>query len=281
MKKIRLITLIAMVCVISRTLAKPVYSLKANGKSVPVIEFDGKYDYAVLSASGACNLNVTRLDGKTIEHCSISPLKLKLDGRITNATLSFSISEPRYLIVDIDNLRKLVIAIDRPETDKPAATGAGIFNVKDFGGDVQRAAKEAAKSGGIVYVPDGLHTLPELELSSNVSLYLEPNAILRCDGKRDDFKVRYHKKSRGRDGTWFIYTTPGASNVRIFGRGTIDGNGRQIVKETNIMTDLVVPVNCTDFVLDGPVLRDSGLWGVILAGCQNATIRNTKHFNHL
>ena len=34
MKKIRLITLIAMVCVISRTLAEPVYSLKANGKSV-------------------------------------------------------------------------------------------------------------------------------------------------------------------------------------------------------------------------------------------------------
>jgi polygalacturonase len=40
-------------------------------------------------------------------------------------------------------------------------------------------------------------------------------------------------------------------------------------------------MNCTGFTLDGPVLRDSGLWGVVVANSRKVALRNTKHFNRL
>src|SRR5438094_4036194 len=110
--------------------ASRTFSLKANGTDVPVIAFSDQYDYAVFSAGdGDCKLEVARTDGKTIEHHSISPLKLRLAGTASRNHLTFSIDQPAYLIVSVDNLRKLVIAIDPPEADKPAASGEHIYNV--------------------------------------------------------------------------------------------------------------------------------------------------------
>src|SRR2546423_6902614 len=117
----RFITTLTMVCLVSHTLAEPVYSLKVNGKDVPVIEFDAKYDYALFSSDGACTLEVTRLDGQPVAHHSISPLKLKIEANAAGPQLKFRINQPEYLIVDIPDLRKLVIAIDPAERDIPAA----------------------------------------------------------------------------------------------------------------------------------------------------------------
>jgi polygalacturonase len=33
--------------------------------------------------------------------------------------------------------------------------------------------------------------------------------------------------------------------------------------------------------MDGPVLRDSALWGTVIANCDHVQLRNTKHLNHL
>ena len=191
-----------------------------------------------MSADGACRLEVTRLDGKNIKRCGISPQK-NLAGAVSGAKLSFAVAKPVYLIVAIDDLRTLVIAIDPPETNKPPAKGRGIYNVTTsaYNADptgktpsttaIQKAIDDAGKDAdkkGIVYVPDGVYRVSELRLPSDVSLYLESGAVLRLAGTRDELKKRFHKKSRNADGTWMIYTADGASNVRIFGRGTLDGD---------------------------------------------------------
>ena len=261
--------------------ASTVYALKINGKDVPVVDFDDKYDYAPFSADGRSDVVVTRLDGKPIQQHAISPLKLNIAGNVSGSILSFRVAQPQYLIVDVPDVRKLVIAIDPAEIEKPASSGSGIFNVNSNGGDVQAAVNEAGKSGGVVYVSAGEYELPELQIPSNVSLYLESGAVLRCSGNKDDFKIRYHKRSQNRSGTWFIHTAPGASNVKIFGRGTIDANGKHLVKTFNISNHALVPVDCTNFVVDGVTIRDSGLWGTVIANSKNVTFRNTKHFNHL
>ena len=53
------------------------------------------------------------LDGKPIARHSISPLKLNLTGAIDGATLSFRVESPAYLILEVDDLRRLVIAWGR------------------------------------------------------------------------------------------------------------------------------------------------------------------------
>ncbi len=277
--------------------ASETFSVKANGKTVPVGQFSKQYEYVTVSAGGGpCKIEITRLDEKPIKKQSISPLKLSLTGTIAKSTLAFSITKPAYLIVSVDDLKKLVIAVDPVETEKPASSGSGIYNVtaapysadatgaKSATEAIQKAVEDAAKDAtkkGIVYVPAGVFKLTELKLGSDVSVYLEGGAVLRCEGARDELKVRYHKKSQNRDGTWFIYTADGARNVRIFGRGTIDANGNWLEHERNLTNHAVLPMNCTGFVMDGPVIRDSGLWGVVVANSKNVTLRNTKHFNHL
>src|SRR5437773_3784384 len=279
--------------------ASPDDSLIANGKSVPVVGFDKEYDYATFGlGDGPCTLEMTRLDGKPVERHAITPMKLKLSSKAAGSKLSYTDTEPIYLIVQLHGVtRELVIAIDAPEADRPGPQGQGVFNVTSapYSADatgatpatdaIQRAVDDAGKySGGknaVVYVPNGVYNLTELRLVSNVSLYLEPAAVLRCNGTRDDLKVRYFKRSQNRHGTWFIYTADGAANVRIFGRGTIDGNGRHLVDKVNLSNHVVVPMNCSHFTMDGPILRDSGLWGVVVGNSRDVALRNTKHFNHL
>lgn len=280
--------------------ASETYSLKANGKAVQVVAFSKEYDYATFSISdGGCALEIARLDGKEIKRHSITPQKLNLAAEVSGATLATAIDRPLYLIVAVDDLRKLVIGIDPAEADKPVSSGAGILNITaapysaDATGSssstsaIQKAVDDAGKGlsgpgkSAIVYVPAGVFHLSELRLPSNVSLYLEGGAVLRQSGKRGDFKVRYRKKSQNREGTWFIHTADGASNVRIFGRGTIDGDGKGMIERIDLSSHLVVPMNCTGFTMDGVVLRDSGLWGTVVANSRNVTLRNTKHFNYL
>jgi hypothetical protein len=277
--------------------ASETFSVRANGKAVPVGQFSKQYEYVAFAVDGGpCKIEITRLDGKPIKKHSISPLKLSLAGNVAKSTLAFSIAKPVYLIVSVDDLRKLVVAVDPGETEKPRSSGNGIYNVTaaPYSADptgakpateaIQRAFDDAGKDStkkGLVYVPAGVFNLTELKLGSDVSLYLEGGAVLRCDGARDELKVRYRKKSQNRDGTWFIYTADGAKNVRIFGRGTIDANGNWLEHERNLTNHAVLPMNCTGFVMDGPVIRDSGLWGVVVANSKNVSLRNTKHFNHL
>src|SRR5437773_10231395 len=111
--------------------ASPDDSLSANGKSVPVIGFDKEYDYATFAlGDGPCTLEMIRLDGKPVERHAITPMKLKLPSKAAGSKLSFSVSEPKYLIVQLHGVtKKLVIAIDAPETDKPGPQGQGVFNV--------------------------------------------------------------------------------------------------------------------------------------------------------
>ncbi len=95
-------------------------------------------------------------------------------------------------------------------------------------------------------------------MKSDVSLYLEGGAVLRCDGKRDEFTTNFHKASQNRDGSFFITTATDSKNIKVFGRGTIDGNGKQLIKQMNLINHVMVPMNTSNFMMDGIVLRASG-----------------------
>jgi len=81
------------------------------------------------------------------------------------------------------------------------------------------------------------------------------------------------------DGTWFIQTAPDSTDIRIYGRGTIDGNARELRAKNHYLNNLVVPLQTSRFTIEGVVLADSGLWGLIPTRSDHVVIRNTKHFN--
>ena len=116
----------------------------------------------------------------------------------------------------------------------PAAAGAPIFNVRDFGarGDgstldtvaVQSAIDACYKSaGGIVLVPAGDFIVGTIELKSNVTLHLAAGGrLLGSD------RIEHYRAGAGippGNGNIVLLSAADAENVTIEGRGTIDGNG--------------------------------------------------------
>lgn len=271
--------------------ASATYSLEAAGKSIPVVGYCKDYDYAHFELSdGPCEIEITRVDHQSMAGTRVSPLKFNIPVAVDGDHATFSLSKPDYFIIDIPKLRRLVVIIDPPLVNPPAPSGAGVVNItaapyaadatgaKPAGPAIQKAIVDSVAGGkhDIVFVPAGVFQVNELSLPSHTQLYLDDGAVLVCSGSHTR---RYHKDSQHRDGTWFIYTEIGAKNVKIFGHGTLDGNGQNLIETQNLTNQILLPRHCTGFTLDGPILRDSGLWGCIVACSKEVTIQNTKHLN--
>jgi polygalacturonase len=271
------------------------FSLQAEGTDIPVILYNGKYDYAHFSMTTGTALITITVPGVTaVSSCSISPLRAGISGSISGNRVSFTLHKDQYLIVKLDGLRELVIAADAVETDKPLPAGAGIFNVRAaaYGAKgsgnklatkaIQKAIDAAAgyKGGnGIVYVPAGVYPVGNLELKSNTSLYLEGGAVLLFTGKPKDYAVHSHKKSQKRNITWWIYTDSGAHHIKLYGRGTLDGNGKYATEVHRFGNNILALMNTSHFTLDGPVIRNSGAWAVIPTRSHDLVFKNFKLFN--
>ncbi|WP_438480821.1 glycosyl hydrolase family 28 protein [Oleiharenicola lentus] len=273
--------------------ASTTYSLSVDGVSVPVIKFDGGYDYAHFSrVSGSMNLSVTLLSG-AITQWAISPAKLGITPTVSGSTMAFTLSQERYLIIAMNGLRRLVIAIDPPYT-KPASSGAGIYNVvaspfnapnngSGWATSGIQGAVDAAHNagGGIVYVPSGVYYVGNLTLKSNVHLFMEPGAVFRFHGTPANYTQDAFKSSQNRWLSWWIKTSVGANNVKIYGRGTLDGNAAYSIANYNFACNIVVPLGCSNFTMDGILVRDAGTWGIIPARSNDLLFTNLKMFNSL
>ncbi|MFK4106841.1 glycosyl hydrolase family 28 protein [Streptomyces sp. NPDC019531] len=278
------------------------YRVTVNGRNVPVLQNQGRngyqsYDTAQFAmGDGDATLTVTKVNNTNIGAYSISPQKLGITGSVSGPTLTFTVHDNAYLTVKLDGRPNLVIAIDPGETNRPASSGTGIFNVRNAPYSVdpnagyattafQKALDDAAAWGsangrqGTVYVPPGVYNLGNLYLRSNVALYLEQGAVLRYTGERANYTVHWHKVSQNRDITWFISTRYSSKNISIYGRGIIDGNGAASLQPSNLGVNLLTPIYTDGFTVDGITFRESSSWAIMPTRSSNMTFRNMKIFN--
>ncbi|GAA0928943.1 hypothetical protein GCM10009554_10930 [Kribbella koreensis] len=270
------------------------FAVAVNGENVPVTAFAPEpgggveYHYAHFSFRGTVNVQVSTR--RKITSYSVSPLALEIPTEVSGHTLTFTLDRSRYLIVKIDDLRELVIAADPEEVDPPGPAGPGIFNVyTDFGADptgrtpatdsVQGAINAASEAGGgVVYVPAGVFTIGNIVLRSRVHLYLAGGSVLRATGTPLVYSTQFHHDSLGMDGTWLVSTAPGSVDVTVSGRGTIDGQGARMRKESGYLNHLLVPVGTRGLVVEGIIGRDSGSWAFLPSRCSDVQISNYKGF---
>lgn len=297
----------------SKYAASTNYRVTANGVEIPVVKAFSDYDYAHFSASqGPITYEVTILNTDKVHEYSISPKKLGITAdSVVGTKLTFTTQKDEYLIVMMNNrATRLVIAADPAETDAPPASGTGIHNVADApysvvpnGGKtgvtertaaLQQAIDDAGAYGtaqgngaqGIVYVPAGEYYVGNLVLKSNTALYLQPGAALIGTGKTADYTEHWFKDSMGRPATWWISTAFDSDNIKIYGRGTIDGNGQALHddKTTNnkgMINNLVVPIATSHFKMDGVIIRESAAWAVMPVRSNDLEFTNLKMFNSL
>ncbi len=277
--------------------ASTTYTLTANGVPVPISEY-AQYDYAQFSmGAGTAHLVVSKLNNTNVGAAYVSPIKLGYVAVRSGNTASFTIRGPEYLIVKLDGRRPLVIAADPAETDTPANKGPDIFNVTEsrFGADptgsristaaVQAALDAASAYGsrptyprGIVYVPRGVYSVANLDVRSNTSLYFEPGAVLRAVAQKNLYTIDAHKDSQNRDLSWWIQTAFGATNIKIFGRGTLDGNGPAMLK-AGLGLNVLAPIASSNVTVDGVTVREASSWSVIPVRSNNVRFTNLKLLN--
>jgi hypothetical protein len=156
------------------------------------------------------------------------------------------------------------------------ATGDG--TTKDTAA-LQEAIDSVPASGGSVYLHDGTFITGTLRLKSNLTLYVDPTAVLEGSPDVADFPAQSPPTQNVnlKDCRRAVVYAEGATNVTIDGGGTIDGNGslpqygRSVESARPIM---FWPVQTSNLVVRNVYFHDGAVWGVVPTECSHVTVDN-------
>ncbi len=236
------------------------YTLTVDGVSVPVTSIADQYEYAAFDydpEKGSIEVKIECT--ASIRDLTVSPQHknpvYKKDGKV----ITMTVSENQQYALCIGG-KYLIISADPMQTDVPAESGEGIFNItvapysvdpskmtdKKVTEAIQKALDDASAYGsvagnknGVVYIPAGVYYVGDLVVSSNTYLYLAGGAVFRITDDSSLLTVDGTKTSmvdpngkQGVDYTWWISTAfeevdvdtvNGSYDIKIGGRGTLDG----------------------------------------------------------
>jgi hypothetical protein len=233
--------------------------VRVNGRPCPVIDTrvffelntpDRVVSFAQFDFTGSARVEVAV--SREVKSARIRPASLGLKPRVENNRVSFTLSKPAKLSIEInggidDNLH---LFAGRPETDVPPR---GDPDVLWYG-------------PGIHHIDGGLGILP---LKSHQTLYLAPGAVLRARILAQD-----------------------AQHVRICGRGMIEGTtllGRQpdyyrkfLGEPDDTPRPNFVQFNrCRDVSVEGVILNDPPAWTLVFDHCERVRVRDVKEFGYV
>jgi polygalacturonase len=257
------------------------YRVSVNGMEVDSIATVMDVGYAHFGFSG--KVRVTVRSSEPIETYDLSPHRLKIEAQIRGNSLTFVIDKPRKLHLRINNLKRFFIFADAIENDAPDPIADGVYLLTDLGvassphlvqtSEIQEALNIVASKSGTLYVPRGMYLSGTLRLPSNLILYLAPGSIIKGTAQLEDYESG--------SGGLAQLRMDNANNVRIFGRGVIDNNGftlrNQFLPDRGKgRTKMLVANRCKELVIEGIILRDSGVWCIHPMESSNMRFENLK-----
>ncbi|MBL7188068.1 MAG: hypothetical protein ISS70_17235 [Phycisphaerae bacterium] len=255
-------------------------SVKIDGIPVDTVSTDMNVGYAHFAFSGAVAVEVTTTE--MIETFDLSPHRYGIQATAKGNVLSFRLFQPRKLHLKINGLRRFFIFADPPEVNPPRPGQAGVYDIRDYGvtsslesvqtSKIQRAIDDVAAKKGVLYVQPGLYQSGELKMKSNLTLYLAAGAVVKGTAKVSDYP-------RGGFGTQLIHLLD-CENVRIAGRGVIDGRGRALRLATENSSEgrlkLIRSFRAKNCVVEDVLLLDAGSWSIHLIESSDLRFTNTK-----
>jgi polygalacturonase len=181
------------------------------------------------------------------------------------------------------------------------AAKATSFNVRDYGakGDgvaldspaINAAIEAAAKSGGgTVVLPAGRYLSFSIRLKSNLTLQLEPGAVLVAAdpasglGRYDDPELNEHNEYQDFGHSHWqnsLIWGDGLVNVAIVGHGLIDGSAGLVRYGPPAKRDIPVARNAAGVAQPPPVrnMEGAGNKAIALKNCRNVTLRDFSVLN--
>jgi len=266
------------------------YQLQADSHSVVVVHF-GDMHYARFILNGPTPIRITA-NGLLGRSVTISPMRHALETLVTGDDITFSITRPGSYVCQIEGMQPLALFADEPIKQAPNLNDPQVIPITRYldphrdpsvpiTASLQKAVDDTANNnngmGGILYLNKGHYISAQLQLKSNVHLYLEDGALLQA---QSNFSHQHYPKQNGDDSS-FIYIKD-AKNVALSGRGVIDGNGYEMrTKTPKANVKLLRTFNASDISVDGIYFRDSARWTIHLLQSQGVSLKNIKIINDL
>ena len=254
------------------------YSLEVNGINIPVTEFVVKnkiqYHYAQFSIAGNANVRIRLKDA--VRSYLIRPLPFEVSAEAIGNYLNFTLTEPRYLIIDVNDHEKLILLADPLEKDIPITGTPGITSILDYNVDqtgqsestlhIQKAIDQISlDGGGTLYFPPGIYKTRTVFVRDNVNIYLAGGSVIRGTGEKTDYPEYDPGKLKS---ITYVFKIEDVSNVKIYGRGTIDGLGVQLAGNVDNINDAPLKIravsthNSNNITVEGIVARELTSWAV-------------------
>ncbi len=292
-----------------------VYGLKINGVEVPVtalpnidaaacerivagydklpaqcrvpLKFVGLH-YAHVAAAGELRVELTA--SEPIRNFSIHPKRRGIEATADGRVMRFTIDrrEPRYFIVEVNDLPPCCLIVDPPEEGAPSPTAENVVNaarfLTDATGKVEqtdgfaRAIAAVNGTGKTLYVPPGIYLTDTIKIhkASNLGIYLAPGCLIRI-------KTSPRGENRHAPGI----SIDQSKRITISGRGCLDHQAYEnFALQGNRYNHLVegdyrVPVlsqapvlilRSQDIALRDLTVRNGRNWNVNVVGCDRVTL---------
>ncbi|MDJ0617721.1 MAG: glycosyl hydrolase family 28 protein [Calothrix sp. MO_192.B10] len=248
------------------------YTVMVNGKPVFVQKYNS-LSYAQFAFAGQANIEIKVKE--QVKKYTLSPKSYKLKSKHQGKEISFSLTTPRKLILhQVNSLdEKLFIFAEPLEEKVPQLGDYKVINItkykvdntgkKDVTTKIQQAIDQVAARRGILYFPAGVYKTRQLNLKSNLTLYLAPGAVLEASTERNP--------SYGKG----LIQIENAENVKIMGRGTINGNG-SYWRSRGGWYSLILLKNTKKITLQDILLKDPPVANVWISYADNVHIDNVK-----
>lgn len=266
------------------------YKLKVDGKPVFVEKF-GDISYGRFSFSGTAAIQIESV--QPIETFVISPQSRNIPGVKERNRLSFSISHSGGLILNVNKQEQLILLADSLEVDIPKLSDPKVKSLATYlspgrdpripvTAEFQRALDETSRAndgtGGTLFIPNGFYLAGQLTIKSNTHIYLESGSVVQAVGAPT--AQNFPHQAWNKDSSFIFINN--AINVKITGRGILDGNGAAIrAVDPEAKIKLLRTAKSSRVLLDGIFLRDSARWTVHLLHSDDVVCRNVRLINDL
>ena len=266
--------------------------LRQAAAAVPrAVEVRGIH-YAHVAAAGELQVELTAAE--PVRNFTIHPKRRGIQATADGRVLRFTIDrrEPRYFIVEVNDLPPCCLLVDPPEEGAPSPTAENVVNaarfLTDATGKVEqtdgfaRAIAAVNGTGKTLYVPPGIYLTDTIKIhkASNLGMYLAPGCLIRI-------KTSPRGENRHAPGI----SIDQSKRITISGRGCLDHQAYEnFALEGNRYNHLVegdyrVPVlsqapvlilRSQDIAIRDITVRNGRNWNVNVVGCDRVTLLRCK-----
>lgn len=270
------------------------YTVTIDGEAIPVervCKFAVPVNYVHLSHSGS-PMQVEVATAEPLSEYTLSPTSKGITPTASGNTLSWTLEEPAYLILESAGAERFFLLVDPPEEDPPQLGDPEVVNVAELEGmdatgetevtEIVQSAIDAASGSerNVLYFPPGTYATKALYLKDDVTLYLAQGALLQNVTEKRNLLGPMEGLANIEGSPAGYIVMDGVRNAKILGRGTLDGNGAALQEGSRKKSFLLKIEDSSDCVVDGILSRDSSFWNTMIYRSDGISISNYKVINN-